>query len=86
VSLKINKELVILKSGEYASIYYAMKNLVYPKLETGRYDEKYFKDETNDQPSICVKIPGGYAILQVSGLEVKRIKIINNIHSRIITP
>jgi PBSX family phage terminase large subunit len=50
VSLKINKDLVVLKPGEYASVYSALKNLVYPKLETGRYDEKYFKDGTNDHP------------------------------------
>lgn len=50
VFLNINKNLVMLKPGEYARVYSAMKNLVYPKLETGRYDEKYFKDRTNYHP------------------------------------
>ena len=33
---------------EYASVYSAFKNLVYQKFETGRYDERYFIDGTND--------------------------------------
>lgn len=40
----------MLKPGEYSSVYSEFKNLVYPKLETGRYDENYYKDGTNDHP------------------------------------
>ncbi|KYC47862.1 MAG: Terminase-like family protein [Candidatus Methanofastidiosum methylothiophilum] len=49
-SLRISRDLVNKKPGEYTSVYMALKNLVYPKLETGRLDEKYFKDGTNDHP------------------------------------